>query len=146
MFGKAMSIPDGPMREYYELLLDREPPEAPPVEQKRELARSLVRLFYGEEAADDAEEHFYTLARRGVPKDAREVELPLSDEIWIVDLITRAGFAKTNGEARRFLRGGAVRLDGKVIADETLSLPEEELDGKILRVGKRRYARLVAPR
>jgi hypothetical protein len=39
-----------------------------------------------------------------------------------------------------------VRLDGQVLTDETLQIPEEELNGKVLQVGKRRYARLVAPR
>jgi tyrosyl-tRNA synthetase len=146
MFGKAMSIPDGPMREYYELLLDRQPPEAPPVEQKRELARSLVRLFYGDEAVGDAERTFDAVARREVPEDAPEITLPEAGEVWIVDLISRAGFANTNGEARRFIKGGAVRLDGETLADERLSLAVSELDGSVLQVGKRRYARLVAPR
>src|ERR671921_1663455 len=44
MFGKAMSIPDEPMPDYYSLVLDRPMPEGEPVEQKRELARSLVRI------------------------------------------------------------------------------------------------------
>ena len=70
-----------------------------------------------------------------------EVELPGGDEVWIVDLITRAGFAKTNGEARRFIRGGAVRLDSEVVEDEKLSLDTGQLNGKVLQVGKRRYAR-----
>jgi tyrosyl-tRNA synthetase len=65
---------------------------------------------------------------------------------WIVNVIVEAGFAKTNSEARRLIRGGAVRLDDQIITDETLQIPEEELDGKILQVGKRRYAKLVAPR
>src|SRR5215203_1280413 len=146
MFGKAMSIPDGPMREYYELLLDRQPPEAPPVEQKRELARSLVRLFYGDEAIGDAERTFDAVARREVPEDAPEVTLPEAGEVWIVDLISRAGFANSNGEARRFLKGGAVRLDGETVTEERLSLAVSDLDGSVLQVGKRRYARLVAPR
>ena len=146
MFGKAMSIPDGPMREYYELLLDRTLPETPPVEQKRELARSLVRLFYGDEAAADAERTFDAVVRREVPEDAPEVTLPEAGEVWIVDLISRAGFANTNGEARRSIKGGAVRLDGENVADERLTLPVSKLDGTILQVGKRRYARLVAPR
>jgi len=146
MFGKAMSIPDGPMREYYELLLDRQPPEAPPVEQKRELARSLVRLFYGDEAVGDAERTFDAVARREVPEDAPEVTLPEAGEVWIVDLISRAGFANSNGEARRFLKGGAVRLDGETVTEERLSLAVSDLDGSVLQVGKRRYARLVAPR
>jgi tyrosyl-tRNA synthetase len=145
MFGKAMSVPDEPMPDYYSLVLGRASPEAPPVEQKRELARSLVRKFHGEEAVADAEGHFDVVVRREVPKDAPEVDLPKeTDEVWIVDLITLAGFAKTNGEARRFVRGGAVRLDGEQTTDEKLSLPVESLNGKVLQVGKRRYARLVS--
>ncbi len=143
MFGKAMSIPDNLMPDYYSLLLDREPPESEPVEQKRELARSLVRLFHGEDAVQGAEQTFDTVVRRGVPDDIPEVELPSGDEVWVVDLITLAGFAKTNGEARRFVRGGAVRLDGEVVQDERLSLPVEALKGKTIQVGKRRYARLA---
>jgi tyrosyl-tRNA synthetase len=142
MFGKAMSIPDHLMPDYYSLLLDRELPEAEPVEQKRELARSLVSMFHGESAVADAERTFDTVVRRGVPDDAPVVELPAGEEIWIVDLITLAGFANTNGEARRFIKGGAVRLGGEVVRDERLSLPTEDLEGRVLQVGKRRYARL----
>jgi tyrosyl-tRNA synthetase len=147
MFGKAMSIPDELMSDYYPLVLSQVLSEAPPVEQKRELARSLVRMFHDEVAVSDAEEHFDTIIRRGVPKDAPEVVLPEDTrEVWIVGLVTRAGFAKTNGEARRLIRGGAVRLDGEMIEDEGISLPAEDLEGKVLQVGKRRYARLAAPR
>ncbi len=146
MFGKAMSIPDRLMPDYYSLLLDRPLPEAEPVEQKRELARSLVNAFHGEDAVAGAEEHFDTVVRREVPEDVPEVALPEgAQEVWIVDLIALAGFAKTNGEARRFVRGGAVRLGGETIGDEKLSLPTGSLDGKVFQVGKRRYARLVAP-
>jgi tyrosyl-tRNA synthetase len=147
IFGKAMSIPDELMSDYYPLVLSQVLSEAPPVEQKRELARSLVRMFHGEVAVSDAEEHFDTIVRRGVPKDAPEVVLPEDTrEVWIVGLVTHAGFAKTNGEARRLIRGGAVRLDGEIIEDERISLPAEDLEGKVLQVGKRRYARLAAPR
>jgi tyrosyl-tRNA synthetase len=142
MFGKAMSIPDHLMPDFYSLLLDRELPEAEPVEQKRELARSLVRMFHGEPDVADAERTFDTVVRRGVPDDAPVVELPAGEEIWIVDLITLAGFANTNGEARRFIKGGAVRLGGEVVRDERLDLLTDDLEGKVLQVGKRRYARL----
>ena len=147
VFGKAMSIPDEIMPSYYSLLLGRNLPDAEPVEQKRELARSLVRAFHDEGAVRDAEKIFDTVVRRGVPEDVPEVALPEgSDEIWVVDLITSVGFAGTNGEARRFIRGGAVRLDGENITDEGLSLLVRDLPGKVLQVGKRRYAKLVAPR
>jgi len=143
MFGKAMSIPDNPMPDYFALVLGRPMPEGEPMEQKRELGRSLVRAFHGEAAVADAEEAFDALVRREIPDDAPEVELRPGEEVWIVDLISRAGFAKTNGEARRFLRGSAVRLGGEVVGDEKLTLPAADLDGAVLQVGKRRYARLV---
>ena len=144
MFGKVMNIPDHLMPDYYSLLLDRPMPDAEPVEQKRELARSIVRMFHGENAAAEAERTFDAVVRRQVPERVPEVELSGDGEVWIVDLITLAGFASTNGEARRFIRGGAVRLDGEVIGDETLSLEPGDVIGKVLQVGKRRYARFVS--
>ena len=144
MFGKVMNIPDHLMPDYYSLLLDRPMPDAEPVGQKRELARSIVRMFHGENAAAEAERTFDAVVRRQLPERVPEVELTGDGEVWIVDLITLAGFASTNGEARRFIRGGAVRLDGEVIGDETLSLEPGDVIGKVLQVGKRRYARFVS--
>ena len=143
MFGKAMSIPDHVMPDYYSLLLDRPMPEAEPVEQKRGLARSLVEAFHGEGAVAEAEKTFDAVVRREVPDDAPVVGLPDVAEVWIVDLITLAGFANTNGEARRFIKGGAVRVGGELVRDEKLSLGTEDLRGQVLQVGKRRYARLA---
>jgi tyrosyl-tRNA synthetase len=143
MFGKVMSIPDGPMEDYFSLVVGRPMPEGEPVEQKRDLGRYLVRAFHGEAAVADAEEAFDAVVRREVPDDAPEVEVGEDGDIWIVDLITRAGFAKTNGEARRFVRGGAVRLDGEMVHDERQTFAPAFLDGAVLQVGKRRYARLV---
>jgi tyrosyl-tRNA synthetase len=144
MFGKAMRIPDELVPDYYAQLLNQPLPEFDPVEQKRELARSLVSRFHGESSVVDAERTFDAHARREIPDDAPVVSLPEGAEIWIVDLITHAGFANTNGEARRFVRGGAVRIDGEVIQNEKLSLSRETLHGKVLQVGKRRYAKLYA--
>jgi len=145
MFGKVMSIPDHLMPDYYSLLLDRPVPEGEPVEQKRELARSLVRAFHDENAVAGAERTFDAVVRREVPEDAPVVELPASEEVWIIDLIRLAGFASTNGEARRFIQGGAVRVGSEVLRDEKLSLRTVDLEDEVLQVGKRRYARLVRP-
>ena len=85
MFGKVMSIPDSLMRDYYSLLLDRPVPEAEPVAQKRELARSLVSKFHGEPAVTEAEQHFNTIIRRGVPDDVKTVQL--QDAVRVGDSI-----------------------------------------------------------
>ncbi len=146
------------MSYYYSLLLERSLPKVEPVEQKRELARSLVQRFHDREAAKNAEKHFNTITQRGVPDDVQTVQIEATASAhavvsveasvlcWIVNVIVQAGLAKTNSDARRLIRSGAVRLDGEVVTDETLRIPEQELDGKVLQVGKRRYARLVAPR
>ena len=142
VFGKAMSIPDDLMPDYYALLLDQDPPEALPVDQKRALARSLVRLLHGGEAISRAERQFDTVTRGGVPDDVPVLHLKSEEEVWIVDLITRAGFAGTNGEARRFIEGNAVRVDGNPVRDERATMAARELEGKVLQVGKRRFARI----
>lgn len=145
IFGKAMTVPDAAMPDYYALLLDRETPKGEPLQQKRELARSLVRELHGEEAAvAAAESAFDAVARREAPEDMPEISLPEDSGggIWVVDLITRAGFAGTNGEARRLIRGGAVRIGDEPVKDEKLSFPHAQLAGQVLQVGKRRYARL----
>ncbi len=64
MFGKAMSIPDHLMKDYFSLVLDRPVPEGQPVEQKRDLARSLVGTFHGDDSVADAEKTFDAVARR----------------------------------------------------------------------------------
>jgi tyrosyl-tRNA synthetase len=143
MFGKTMSIPDHLMPDYYSLLLDKTMPEGEPVELKRTLARALVEAFHGAAAVSNAEKTFDAVVRREVPEDAPVVELPEQDDIWIVDLITLSGFANTNGEARRFIKGGAVRVGGQVVGDERLHLPVRDLEGEVLQVGKRRFARLT---
>src|ERR671916_325746 len=68
MFGKTMSIPDGLMPDYYSLLLNRPMPTAEPMEQKRELARSLVGTFHGQPAIAEAERTFDAVVRREVPE------------------------------------------------------------------------------
>ncbi len=61
-------------------------------------------------------------------------------KIWIVKLLVAAGFAKSNGEARRLVTGGGVSLDDEVVAepgDVTVRTDQ------VLRAGKRRFARVV---
>ncbi len=53
------------------------------------------------------------------------------------------GLAASNGEARRAVRQGGVRLDGVVLEDPEAEIPIEELRGRVLQVGRRRFIRLV---
>jgi tyrosyl-tRNA synthetase len=148
MFGKLMSIPDEAMAEYYRLLLGSPLPDAAPNEAKRELGRRLADRFHGEGAGAVAEEHFNRVIRdKGAPEEIADWEIDpyAGGEAGLILLprLIGAGFELSSSEARRLIKQGAVKLDGAPIAAETLELPREDLAGKVLQVGKRRFLRLV---
>ncbi len=151
MFGKTMRVPDMAMPEYFRLVLGSEPPPAAPAnEVKRALARGVVERFHDGAAATAAEEHFDRLfVERGVPDEIEELELDrfLSGggaQVHLPALMAGA-FEISSSEARRLIRQGGAKLDGKPIAAETLDLATADLDGRVLQLGKRRFRRLRAP-
>ncbi len=146
MFGKLMSIPDDVMAEYYRLLLyEALDPGRHPGEAKRELGRRLVARFHGEDAARRAEARFDQVhVRHEVPEDVRVVRAqPGADgQVHLPALIGDA-FGVSTSEARRLLAQGGVRVDGRAVDGERLDLPIADLDGKVLQIGKRRFARIL---
>lgn len=154
MFGKLMRIPDSALGTYYELLLGESAPEGDPMGAKRALGRRIVERFHDSEAAAAAEERFDTVhVARQVPKDIPEISLRDADgvpeegvdgEAHMPALIAGA-FAISTSEARRLIAQGGVKLDGESLAPERLDVPVRELSGRVLQVGKRRFARLIAP-
>ncbi len=154
MFGKLMRIPDSALATYYELLLGAAGPESDPMEAKRALARRIIERFHDPAAARAAEERFDTVhVAREVPDDIPEVSLRdaggvpeegKDGEAHMPALIADA-FEISTSEARRLIAQGGVKLDGESLSPERLDVPVEELSGRVLQVGKRRFARLVAP-
>ncbi|HEY5908076.1 MAG TPA: tyrosine--tRNA ligase [Vicinamibacteria bacterium] len=146
MFGKLMSVPDEVMDQYYLLLLDEElDPSRPAVEAKRELGRRLVDRFHGDGSGAAAEAHFDQVhVHREIPDDIPEAILQPGDDgsVHMPALIADA-FGVSRGEARRLLAQGGVRVDGTALDAATLDMPAGELTGRVLQVGKRRFARLV---
>jgi len=154
MYGKLMSIPDEAMGQYHRLLLDytleRERElmadiaegRQHPKQVKSSLAKEVVAFYHSAEAAEQAEAEFDRVFAQGqLPSELEEVAVPADKRdcdgcIWIVDLIVLAGFAASNGEARRFIRQGAVRLNDEQVSDETLNPALS--GGEVLQVGKRR--------
>jgi tyrosyl-tRNA synthetase len=150
MFGKLMSIPDGAMVEYYRLLLGEELPAAPPNEAKRGLGRRLVDRFHGEGAGAAAEQRFNQVhVSHGVPDDVANwpIDPYIGSDSGVILLpkLIGAGFALSSSEARRLIKQGGVKLDGDTVPADALELRREDLAGKVLQVGKRRFLRLVDP-
>ncbi len=149
MFGKLMSIPDDVMGEYWLLLLGEELDESrSPNETKRELARRLTDRFWGDGAGELAEARFDQIHKRGELPD----DIPVSTlaelgfdggEVHVPALLT-ALFGLSSSEGRRLITQGAVRIDGAAIGSDVLDLPSGQVAGKVLQVGKRRFARIDA--
>ena len=159
-FGKTMSIPDELIVEWLRLCTDLDPSEISrievalgqgtvhPYEQKRRLAREVVRLYHGEEPSLAAEERFDAVFQRDeIPEDVPEVAIPTEavkdGVVWLPRLLAETGLAASNAEAKRLVAGGGVRLEGEALTDPDAELEPEELRGKVLQVGKRRFVRMV---
>ncbi|MBN4072298.1 tyrosine--tRNA ligase, partial [bacterium AH-315-F03] len=156
MFGKLMSIPDNLILSYAELASDisferlsemRELLDSGgvnPMELKKELAVAITDMYHGGGSGAKARLGFEKVFSKGqVPDDIADFDCSRYENatVWIVQLMTDAGLTKSNGEARRLIAGGGVTIDGKKIAD--LNLQVAVTDAVILKVGKRRFARLV---
>ena len=154
MFGKVMSIPDNLMCKYFELATDLSVSEinqlldvhTHPRTAKAALAKSIVRRYHSAGDADAAAEEFDRIFKEGaLPDEIPEVQINASEltdgKIWIVKLVILCGFAATNGEARRLVAQGGVSINNETVNDPALNI--EIKSDMILRVGKRRFARVV---
>jgi tyrosyl-tRNA synthetase len=114
-----------------------------PRDAKRELARAIVTQFHGAEAARAAEQAFDRIhVRRDLPEEVPEVEWAAGEtEVHLPALLARA-FGISTSEARRSIAQGGVRLNGEQIANGSLDLDAAAVDGKVLQLGKRRFARV----
>ncbi len=144
IYGKTLSIPDSLLETWYELLLgSAPPPELGPRDAKRALARALVTRFHDRRAAEDAQEGFDRVhVRREAPAEMPSVDWPASEAIVHLPALLARAFAISASQARRDMARGGVKLDGEVIVNGSLDIGAEEVDGKVLQLGRRRFARV----
>jgi len=156
IYGKVMSISDELMLRYYELLSDADlamlqkvrdgvagkAGGAHPMESKKALARELVARFHSHVDAQRAEDEFIQqFKQKEIPDDIPVVRLVSSEPVWICRLLADAGLVASNGEARRLIQQGGVKLDGaKVGNPDQEVVPAGEL---VVQAGKRRFARII---
>jgi tyrosyl-tRNA synthetase len=146
MYGKTLSIPDALLESWYGLLLGEPmPAELGPRDAKRALARALVTRFHGAAQAEEAEAAFDRVyIAHQVPDDIPDFEFSANGgAVHLPELIAGA-FGGSRSDARRKLQQGGVKLDGERVPPEPLDVPAAELDGRVLQVGKRQFARLRA--
>jgi tyrosyl-tRNA synthetase len=148
MYGRTLSIPDQSLGSWYELLLGSPPPaDLDARDTKRALARALVARFHGAEAAEEAERGFDRVhIEHRPPEDMPTVEWPANGGSVHLPALLAEAFGVSTSEGRRSLAQGGVKLDGERIANGSLDVPAEVVDGKVLQLGKRRFARVRVTR
>jgi tyrosyl-tRNA synthetase len=144
MYGKTLSIPDGSLASWYELLLGTElPADVSPRDAKHALARQLVARFHGAGAAQTAEEAFdRQFIRHELPQEVPVIEWQAEDGVLHLPAVLSEAFGISTSEARRTIAQGGVRIDGDPVETGLLDLPAEALDGKIVQLGKRKFIRV----
>ncbi len=149
IFGKVMSISDPSMLRYYELLTEEDEVSVKrraaedPMGAKKHLAELLVARFHGAEAAAAARRGFEArFQERRLDVDALdEVSVTLQNgRIWLPGMLHDAKLVKSNSEARRLLKQGAVRIDGATVEAE--DYPCSAAQQLVVAVGKRRAIRV----
>ena len=156
MYGKVMSVPDALIYRYTELVTDtpldalsevKAQVEANPRDAKHTLAYTIVRMYHGEDAADDARAHFEKTVVQGETPDDLPVYTPESGNgsMGLLNLMTGAGLTESNSEARRLIKQGAVTIDDEPVQNWRHSVDLGADLPFVLKVGKRRYARIEAP-
>ncbi len=155
IFGKIMSISDELMIRYYELLSDLSLSELEQLKQglqnkdvhpmaaKKALGREIVSRFHGAGAGDAAEESFVKRFKQNeIPDEMPQVSYTACDgAVLLAKAMTDAGLTKSNGEGRRAIDGGGVKLNGEKVSDTNLELA---MAGEyIVQIGKRRFARII---
>lgn len=115
-------------------------------EVKKILATEVTAILHGRVAAEQAAETARkTFEEGGLSDNLPSVEVPAADleaGIGLLSLIVRAGLAASNGEARRHVQGGAVKINDAAVSDERLSIGSAQLtgDGVIkLSLGKKKH-------
>ncbi len=155
IFGKVMSISDELMLRYYELLSDKSIAEIEqlkknlsdgavhPMAAKKALGAEIVDRFHGAGSGSISEQNFVKRFKDNeIPDEMAQVTYSVADcPLLLAKALTEAGLTKSNGEARRSIDQGGVKLNGEKVGNPNLELAD---NGEyIVQIGKRRFLRIV---
>ncbi len=153
MFGKIMAQADENISQLFtdcsyisleeigKIKKDLENSKVNPRDIKIKLAFEITKIYHGEKKADEAKEYFEkVISRKETPDEVVSIEASIEDTV--IEIMTREGLAKSNGEAKRKIEQGGVSLNGEIIKDIQTKI-SKEMNGKILKVGKREFRKIV---
>ena len=152
-FGKLMSIPDEVIPRYARLADFRSQADCDALaagiasgtlvamDEKKNVAESIVRRYHGADAARSARGYFQrTIQRKEIPDEMPGYQLTEAD-MKIAQLLVDVGFAESKRAAQRLLSERAVKINGTVVEDAGARYSEAA--PAVLQVGSKRFVRIT---
>ncbi len=150
-YGKTMSIPDEMILNYFNYATKLEPADIEKIESqlkenevnpkiiKQRLAREIVAMYHGKDAAQKAEEEFNLIFSKKEIPDEMPKFMRKTEKIVITELLVSSGICASNGEVKRLIKQNAISIDGKKIDDIFFEVDKES----VIKIGKRRFLKVV---
>ncbi len=150
IYGKTLSIPDELIIKYFEYCTRIEDlteiknkfklGQENPRDLKRRLARELVTIYHDSESSIRAEEEFDNLfIKKDIPDDIPEIQI--QSEMKLIEVMVKNNMVSSNGDAKRMIKQGAVKLNDEKIDD--IHLMVSSGNNIILKVGKRKFLKII---
>ena len=152
MYGKIMSIDDSLILKYFELLSNIELKEIKDYklfieagklnyrDLKRKLARDIIAIYYNNEEASNAEQHFDDVfVKKVAPSDIESIEI--LEDIRLIDFLFENSLISSKGEGKRLIKQSGIKINDQAIDDINLVLKSNM--NSIIKVGKRKFIKIV---
>ena len=148
MYGKFMTLRDELVVQYFELATDVPEKEVRHLEKKfsprdfkAQLAREIVTLYHGAKNAEKAEKEFQRVFQeRRAPSNIPKLTVQ-EPTLNLIELVLRAGFAKSKSSAQRLIKQGGIKVDGVMVKDPGLAVSLKK--GMVVQAGKRRFVKIA---
>lgn len=151
MYGKLMSIPDGLMFKYYSLVSNVNLKEIEDLkimlnsgkislrDLKRKLAREVISIYYDENTASRAEQHFINVFVKKVAPDDIEV-VKIKETVKLLDFLLDKGLITSKGEGKRLIKQSGIKVNDSAIDEINFEIKANE--SLTIKVGKRKFIRV----
>ena len=150
MYSKLEKVGDAAIDDYITLLSDMDLASLPdnPRERQKAMALAVTAGRHGMESARKAQADAASLVGGGGDAAAEVPEASLAEVSFPAKafyLLSAVGICASSSDARRQIKGGAVRLEGEKITDPNQEFADvAQLEGKVLQLGKKTFRRLIA--
>ena len=153
MYGKILSIPDNLLLKYYLLVANISTQEIEDYklllkmdkisyrDLKRKLARDIIKIYYNEKFASQAEINFDKIfIKKDIPDDIPIYKMSMSEKI--VDVIHNSNLVNSKSEIKRLIKQGAVKINEETVSDIQLTIDSNK--EVVVKIGKRKFLKIIS--